>query len=320
MPKDFNAKDSITNGTTTDRPTLAAFLVVGGVFLLSGQDALIKVISSELSLWQFQFFRGALNITLLVFCVRIILRRGIPAPRRIWVVSLRSLLMVGAMVCFFAGVPYLSLASMSAGLYVFPLFVVILSSIVLGERVGPRRIAAVFLGFFGTLLVLRPGTDIFTPIALLPVGAGFFYACTLLTTRKLCRDESPITLTMGVGIVVLIMGAIGLCFFAGQNMEGFPVDWPFLMTGWRSVDLWVYGVIIVCSVINIITTGSLAKAYQSAESSWLVPFDYFYLVFATVWGFVIWRYIPDLVTFCGILLITASGIFVAWRQQGKEIG
>ena len=318
MSQDGISRVSISPGMHTDRPKLAAFLVVGGVFLLSGQDALIKVISSELSLWQFQFFRGALNMTLLALGVRVFLGRRIPPPRRLWVVSLRSLLMVGAMICFFAGVPYLSLAEMSAGLYVFPLFVVTLSCLVLGERVGPRRISAVILGFSGTVLVLQPGTDIFTPIAFLPVGAGFFYACTLLTTRKLCRDESPITLTFGVALVVFIMGAVGLFLLTEFNVEGSTSDWPFLLTGWRPLDLWVYGVIVVCSVLNLITTGSLAKAYQSAESSWLVPFDYSYMVFAALWGFIIWRHIPDLLTFCGILLIAASGIFIAWRQQGEN--
>ena len=308
----------ISPGMQTDRPKFAAFLVVGGVFLLSGQDALIKVISSELSLWQFQFFRGALNMILLALGVRVFLGRWIPPPRRLWVVSFRSLLMVGAMICFFSGVPYLSLAEMSAGLYVFPLFVVTLSCLVLGERVGPRRISAVILGFSGTLLVLQPGTDIFTPIAFLPVGAGFFYACTLLTTRKLCRDESPVTLTFGVALAVFIMGTVGLFLMTKFDVKGSTSDWPFLFTGWRPIDLWVFGVVVFCSVLNLITTSSLAKAYQSAESSWLVPFDYSYMVFAALWGFIIWRHIPDLLTFCGIFLIAASGIFIAWRQREEK--
>ena len=297
--------------------TSAAFLVLGGVFLRAVQDALAKLTSSELSLWQFQFFRGFFNILLLILFIRFVFGKQVPMPRRVWAVALRSLFLVSSMGFFYAGIPYLGLAEVSAGLYVFPLFVVILSYVVLGERVGPLRSVAVFVGFFGTLLVLKPGTSIFTPVALLPVGAGFFYACTLLTTRKLCRDESPITLVFGAALTCLIMGAIGLLYLNDEVLKVGSVDWPYLFTGWRTAEVWMYGVIALYSALNLISNVSLAKAYQSAESSWLVPFHYSYIIFATLWGFIIWRHMPDLLTFLGILLIAASGIFVALQQQGE---
>ena len=187
------ARRNITYGdappadTAVDQPALAATLVIGGVFLLGLQDALVKLASSEISLWHFQFFRAGFNLIFLTVFVRVFLGGRIVPPRHLWAVALRSFLMCGAMITFFSGVPFLSLAEIAAGLYLFPLFVVVLSRVVLGERVGPRRVAAVVIGFSGTLLVLKPGAEAFTPFALLPMGAGFLYACTILTTRKLCR-------------------------------------------------------------------------------------------------------------------------------------
>jgi len=157
-------------------------------------------------------------------------------------------------------------------------------------------------------------------VALLPVCAALFYACTVLTTRKLCRPESPITLTYGVAIAFLILDAIGLLVFTNEPLPQYALSWPYIFTGWTWVDMWVYVVIAICSAINLTANIFLSKAYQSAEASWLAPFDYSYLVFATFWGFMIWRDIPDGLMLVGMFLIAGSGAFVAWRQRQEVLG
>ena len=309
---------SLFAGTSEDRPALAAMLMVGALFLLGLQDGLVKFTSSEISLWQFQFFRAVFNLLFLSLLVLFVWGGKLPPPRRLWAVALRSLFLCGAMVFYFSGVPFLSLAQIAAGLYIFPLFVAVLSRIVLGEKVGPRRIIAILTGFMGTLLILKPGAEAFTPVALMPVAAGFFYACTILTTRKLCREESPVTLACGVGVAFLILSTIGLLIFTDEPLKDFAHKWPYVFTGWKTVDTWVYGVIAICSALNLTSNISLAKAYQSAEVSWLAPFDYSYLVFATFWGYVIWRHMPDTMMFAGMFLIAGSGAFVAWRQRQEN--
>lgn len=305
---------SFLHGTTEDNPQRAASLMVGALFLLGLQDALIKFSSSEISLWQFQFFRAAFNLVFLL----VFLRGMPPPPKRLWAVALRSLLLCGAMVCFFSGVPFLGLANIAAGLYVFPLFVAVMSGLVLGEKVGPRRVMAIAVGFVGTLLILKPGTDAFAPVALMPVGAALFYACTILTTRKLCRNESPVTLAFGVGVAFLILGALGLVVFTDQPFVQYAKAWPYLFTGWANIDMWVYGIVAMCSALNLSANIGLATAYQSAEPSWLAPFDYSYLVFATFWGFLIWRDMPDVPMFLGMVMIAGSGAFVAWRERQEK--
>jgi len=303
-------------GSSEDNPPRAALLMIGALFLLALQDAFVKISSSEVSLWHFQFFRAAFNLLLLA----IFLRGMPPPPKRLWAVALRSLLLCGAMVCFFSGIPFLGLADIAAGLYVFPLFIAVLSGFVLGEKVGPRRVVAILLGFGGTLLILKPGTEAFTPVALMPVGAALFYACTILTTRKFCRDESPVTLAFGVAVAFLIMGTVGLLVFSNEPFADYAIAWPYIFSGWKNVDLWVYGVIGICSALNLTANIALANAYQSAEPSWLAPFDYSYLVFATMWGFLIWGDMPDGLMLTGMFLIAGSGGFVAWRQRQENKG
>lgn len=159
--------------------------MVGSLLLLALQDGLVKLTSADVSLWQFHLIRSIVNLLLLLILTRAIWGSAQPSPQRLWAVVLRSLLLSGSMVCLFGGIPFLTLAEIAAGLYVFPLIVAVLSALLLGERVGPRRIVAIFIGFAGTLFILKPGTEVFRPISLMPVGAALCYAGSILTTRRL---------------------------------------------------------------------------------------------------------------------------------------
>ena len=180
-----------------DRPAMAAGLMVFALSLLAFQDSLVKLASSDVSLWQFQLLRSACNLAFMLILSRFLWGGRVPLPKSWLAVTLRSLFLVGAMVFFFGGIPFLSLSEIAAGLYVFPLFIALLSVAVLGEKVGPRRVFAILAGFTGTLLILKPGSAAFQWVGLMPVAAGLSYAATVLTTRKLCREENPATLALG---------------------------------------------------------------------------------------------------------------------------
>ena len=218
--------------------------------------------------------------------------------------------------CFsFPASRFLSLPELAAGLYVFPLFVAVLSAVVLKEPVGARRIAAIAAGFCGSLLILKPGTDAFTPVGLLPVGAAFFYACAILATRKLCRKESPVTLAFAIAVGFFLVGATGTGVLALLPAPDLAASWPYLFTGWHDIGLGIVAVFFLCSCLNVIAMINLGKAYQSAEASWLAPFDYSYLIFSTFWGYIVWAYVPDPLTVAGMVLIAGAGSFVAWRER-----
>jgi drug/metabolite transporter (DMT)-like permease len=303
-------------GGGADRPALAAAMMVCSLAMLGLQDAIVKTVSDQVSLWQFQFLRASFNIGLLVLLARVLWGAARPRAKRLWAVALRSLWLVGAMLLFFGAVPYLSLAQIAAGLYAFPLFIAVLSHTLLGEKVGPRRVAAIIAGFTGTLLILKPWTETFSAVSLMPVGAAVCYAATVLTTRRLCREESPVVLAFGVGVAFMLVGGAGLAVFTGPAPDA--VSWPYLQTGWRDAGLWVFGAVLACSCLNLTANIGLAKAYQTAEASWLAPFDYSYLVFATFWGFVFFGDFPDAPAFVGMAMIAGSGAYVAWRERREK--
>ncbi|MEL6289952.1 MAG: DMT family transporter [Pseudomonadota bacterium] len=313
---------SLLDGDSVDRPALAAALMVFALMLLGLQDAIVKLTSSAVSLWQFQLVRSAINLALVLALARVLWGEARPRAKRWWAVILRSLFLVATMVMFFGGVPFLSLAEIAAGLYTYPLYIAIFSAVLLREKVGPRRIAAILAGFIGTVMILKPGGVDFSPVSLMPVGAALGYAGTVLTTRNLCREESPVALAFGVAITFLTVGIIGTALLSLpaviQLLGSWPTDWPYLATGWRPLTLVVFALIVACSLLNLTANISLAKSYQSAESSWLAPFDYSYLIFATFWGFVFSGTIPDQWTFAGMALIAGAGIFVAWRERAAR--
>lgn len=301
-----------------DRPALAAILMVGSLCMLSLQDSLVKLASADVSLWQFQTLRAVCNLAMLFVLARFIWGSGSAWPKRFSAVALRSCFLIGAMLSFFGAIPFLSLSEVAAGLYVFPLFVAVLSALVLGERVGPRRVIAVVAGFAGTLLILKPASASFQWVSLVPVLAGLFYAATVLTTRKLCREESPATLALGVSVAFVTVGAVGIAVMETLKPAALAESWPYLFVGWNPLSLEVAGLILACSMLNLVSNIGLAKAYQSAESSWLAPFDYSYLIFATFWGVVMWNDIPDLLSFTGMAMIAGSGCYVAWRERTES--
>jgi len=302
-----------------DRPALAAMLMVGALALLGLQDSLVKLTSAEVSLWQFQLLRSGCNLGLILALSRFYQGGFSPYPKHFWAVVMRSLLLVGAMVFFFGGIPFLSLSQIAAGLYVFPIFVAILSALILGEKVGPRRIAAILAGFIGTLLILKPGTADFQLVSLMPVVAGLCYAATILTTRKLCRDENPVALAFGVSIAFIVTGTVGIIVTTIFSSADSTINWPYLFSGWHPLTITVGSIIVACSFLNLTANIGLTRAYQSAESSWLAPFDYSYLVFATFWGMVMWGEIPDIHSFIGMSIIAAAGSYVAWRERREKV-
>jgi len=301
--------------TPKDNPPAAAGFMVFSLCILGLQDGLIKLTSSEISLWQMQAVRASFNLLFIIFLSRYLFGVAYVAAKRPWAVALRAFFLVTTMVLFFAGVPVLSLSEIGAGLYVFPLFVALLSSLLLGEKIGVRRITAIAAGFGGALLILKPGTESFRWISMLPVAAALCYAATILTTRQLCREEHPTTLAFGVAIGFITTGLAGMMLMAVFQPLEAAQKWPYLFTDWRPLEGWVLLLIVAASLLNLVANLCLSRAYQTAESSWLAPFDYSYLIFATFWGFVIWGHVPDAMSFVGMGLIAGAGIYVAWRER-----
>lgn len=304
-----------------DRPLQALALLLTGVFVIALQDSLVKLMSSDTSFWQFQTLRSLGN---LFFAVILALASGslaLMVPQNWRPVCLRAAFLVVCMFCFFAGAPVLTVAQMAAGLYTYPLFVSLLAGPVLGEHVGPWRIGALLLGGAGATLVLSPWQEGFSGWQLMPVIAGFFFACNVLTLRRGCRHESPLALATVVGLAYVISGGAGILLLTHFPLSAeLRAAMPFIAVGWPELTLLVAAFAAFASVLNLTGNICISRAYQTADASWLAPMDFSYLIFAALWSRAIFDQWPSRESIAGMLLIGAAGVLTAWREQVKSTG
>lgn len=312
-------KLSIFDGPREDRPILAMGLLLFGVSLLSLQDSLIKLFAPQTTFWQLQLVRSSFN---LLFAVGLAALAGgfhLLWPQRLGPAFARAVLLAMCMLCFFGVSQQITVAQMASGLYTYPLFITLLAGPVLGEHIGVWRVSALILGAIGCLLVLDPFTDNGSYFQLVPVLAGFFYACNVLVLRRYCRTESPLALAFVVALVFILMGAAG-----ALGLEAFeaPHAWqetvPFIFVGWPPLVIGMIGIIACFSALNLIGNLCLSRAYQTANSSWLAPLDFIYLLFVAMWGRVLFESWPAPLAWLGMAMIGVAGIVTAVREQRRE--
>ena len=297
-----------------NRVLLGVTMIVASVFLMSLQDAIVKYASSGLPLWQIYVLRSLIAIPLLLAVAawrRELdhLRPGLPG----WV-ALRSLLLVLMYIFIYAAVPVLSLSVIGAAFYTGPLFISLFSALLIGEAVGPRGWLAVLLGFAGVLVILRPGTESFTYLALLPVLSGLFYALAAVTTRAKCPEESPLGLALALNLALFAMGALAsLAIWLRQASQAEVSVYPFLLSPWVAMGPAEWGFVSVLAVLIVGIGVGLAKAYQAAPPVVVAAFDYSYLVFAAFWSLVIFADPPDGATLAGMAMIAGAGLLAVRR-------
>jgi drug/metabolite transporter (DMT)-like permease len=309
-------KSSVFQSPTGDRPMFAMVLLLIGVFVLALQDSLVKLMSDQTSFWQFQTLRSIGNLCFAALLAYSSGNLRLIIPKKKKAVFLRAGFMTICMFCFFSGAPFLSVPQMAAGLYTYPLFVSLLAAPVLGEKVGPWRIGALIIGSCGALLVLSPWREEFTLLQMLPVCAGLFFAANILTIRKACREESPLALASAVSLTFLGTGLVAITLLAlFPAPKALEDSMPFIAIGWPNLTMIVLGFAIFASVLNLTGNICLGRAYQTADSSWLAPLDFSYLLLAAIWSKLLFDVWPTGIAIAGMSLIAAAGILTGWRER-----
>ena len=296
-----------------DRIALGIVFILLSTFFTSLQDAIFKYASADVTLWQIYVLRSLFLIPALLV-IAFIWGDGATTWRqslRLWPM-LRALLFVLMYMSMYSAIPVLPLSAVAAGIYTAPLFVAALSTLLLGEPARLRGWLAIALGFAGVLLILRPGTEAFTWLMLLPVMAGFFYALSSITTRSRCRSIAPAALALSMSFALLLAGVVmSTLLHIGQPSPALTSVSPFLLGSWGSLGPSGWGFVAMLAALMVANGLVLPAAYQSAPSVIIATFDYCYLIFATLLGFIVFAEIPDRQTVIGILMIAGAGMIVA---------
>ena len=241
----------------------------------------------------------------------VLLRKPISTQAAGWV-RLRSLMLVAAWVAYYASLPLLDLATAAVAVYTNPIMTALLAALVLRERVRAQQWLGVVLGFLGIAIILRPGSESFTPALFLPLLSAALYSGAMVLTRAKCRGESFVAMAISLNLWFVIAGLAGLAIIApmaaGLGQQGTA---PFLLGGWNAMTTWDWGIVALLGLITATFTILVARAYQIAPPHIIGTFDYAYVGFAVLWGVVLFSETPDTQTLGGMAMVIGAGLLVA---------
>lgn len=289
----------------------AIALILLSVFLLSGADAVVKAVSAYFPLWQIYVARSLFAVPILI---GLSARSGIGQAARIiqpWI-ALRSILLTGMWIAYYAALPHMDLSIAATALYTTPLFIAALSAGWGGETVSRRTLLGIGLGFVGVLVILRPTGSDFSFWTLLPVLGALFYAGAAVLTRSRCAEESPIVLALSLHGCLFAAGVLGGLV---ASMHSFGASHPFLFGRWTAMEGMDWFLMFGLGCVMVVVALGVAKAYQSAPPAIVGTFDYTYLVFAATWGLSFFGERLDAFTLIGMGLILAAGVLVVFRSE-----
>ena len=283
-----------------DRPLFAIGLMLIAYLTFSFIDASAKWLAlAGLPALQLAFMRYAAHF---VISLGIILKGGVSKDRftsnRPVLVVIRGLLLMMSTILNFFAVRYLPLTLTSTILFTSPLIVCALSWPLLGERVGPWRWFAIFVGFCGIIIAIRPFDDEFHWAVIMSIMAATSFSMYLILTRKLAGQVSTDTMQFYSGAV----GALVLAPFAIATWQnpGNLIDWILMI----SLGLWGW-----------VGHQLLTNAHRYAEASILSPFSYSFILYLTVWSYVLFDHLPDRWTIVGAFIIVIAGLIIWMRER-----
>jgi S-adenosylmethionine uptake transporter len=281
----------------------AMIMMIVAMLALPGIDAIAKWLAGSVSSGQVTWSRFFFQIILMS---PLLLRTSGPwFTKSLLLHAARGSMIAFATLSFFSGLAYLPLADAIAIFFIEPLLVTLLSALFFREAIHWRRISAISLGFIGALIIIRPTFSEVGFAALYPVGAACCFSCYILLTRKLVRNEDPIRLQFFAGVFGCLVMAAALAIGSSNDIAILDAVWP-------SAQEWLLlGALgLIATVCHLLVT----YAYRLASIGILAPFQYVEIIAATILGLVIFDDFPDPVTWLGIAIIVASGMYVFHRE------
>jgi drug/metabolite transporter (DMT)-like permease len=299
---------------------LGALCAAISVIFFSINDVAIKFLSGGYALHQVVLIRSTIGlVVILVLIAPMTTGWAIARTERFWMHMLRGLCVVFANMTFFLGLAAMPLADAIAIFFISPLVITVFSVIFLGEVVGPKRWAAIAVGFLGVLIMMRPGSAAFQMASLLPLAAAFCYAGIHIITRRIGDTENAATMAFYVQVVFIVVClAMGLAIGDGRFGDQTDPSMAFLLRAWSWPLASDYAVFLIIGVGIAIGGYLISQAYRVAEASFVASFEYLALPISVVLGMIVFAEFPDGWDYIGMALILGAGLFAIWRDARNK--
>jgi len=274
----------------------AIFLNLSAWVMLPIMDGFAKYLSSTLPVLQITWSRYFFTVVIVLPIMLIFFRKNLTWTEQPKLQLIRGLLLFCANILFFYSISIISLSKALTLAFIAPLIVTALSPVLLGEKVGFRRWAAVITGFIGSLIVIRPGFVEINLASIAALGTGVLYGFYLIVTRKLHNSDNPLLTLLLTGVVGLVIGSIIM-----------PSLWVQ-----PTINEWymMFAIGFFASIGHLFLILSL----RYADASKLAPFGYFEIVTNIIIGYFFFSHFPDYWHFLGLFIIISSGVYIFRRE------
>ena len=279
----------------------AILLMITAIFCFSIMDATVKALAPNVGLLPALWGRYAGQM-LLVFVLVLPRLTTVVRTKYPGFQFLRSILLMSATACFFTGLSLIPLSDAAALMSTNPMLVTLGAALFLGEKLGVRRVAGIVAAMIGALIIIRPGSDVFSAAALFPLGAAVCYSAYALLTRRVGADEDVWTSLFYTGFVGTVLLSILV---------------PFQ---WQTPNATDVALMVIVAVAGTIGQLALIRAFSIGEAAMLAPYSYAGLAFAAFWGVIFFSEIPDFWTIVGSLVIASAGLYVWHREARQQAG
>jgi drug/metabolite transporter (DMT)-like permease len=283
---------------TSDNQRASLFMVLAmAAFTLN--DTIVKFASETINVGQVMFVRGLFAtflVLLLAWQQRLLGNiKGLLHPM-VW---LRMAGEIGGTVTYIIALAHLPLPNVAAIFQVLPLAVTVGAALFFGESVGWRRSFAIAVGFCGTLIIVRPGTEGFNAFSLLLLLCVVFCTVRDLATRRIPNEIPTLLVSSVTALTITLCGAVLM----------------LPMGGWSPMTAELTGLLFACASFMLVGYIFIIKAMRTGEISAVAPFRYTTLIWAFALGYLVFGNVPDLYMLVGGAIIAGSGLYTLYRER-----
>jgi drug/metabolite transporter (DMT)-like permease len=288
--------------TMTDQNNSLALMIMAlSMFLLSVGDVVVRFLGQTVPVGQLIAIRGMILIVILILMMRVMrdpIRLPLLANR--WAI-IRGLAETLSTYCFFISIQLIPIAVSTTVVFIFPVIITLVSIPLFGERVGVIRLGAVVMGFVGVVIVAAPSGDGFNTAMIYPIVTAISLVVRDLATRKIDANVSSVSVILTTAVVTTLGGLASL-------------PW-----GWTRIGTELYGVFVIAAGLVACSFIAYVMAIRRGELSVIAPTQYMVILWATIWGALIWDEIPGIQAAIGGVLIILAGLVILWREHIRSV-
>lgn len=308
-------KESLSGNA--DNPVKSVLYLLSGVFIFSIQDVIIKWISGKYPVHEIVLIRSFVSIIPILMIAQLDGGLVLLRTRRLVGHIIRSILMFSAYTCFYLSLSALPLAETVSLFFSAPIFITLFSAFFLREKVELSTWFAVIAGFLGVIIMLKPGSNVMEPAALLAVLTALLYAIASIITRKLGQTESGVSLAFYLAVMYMVFSVI---LAVVLNSVGFTSKTHpsliFLFREWRFPARGDFIIFLSLGLIAAAGFYFLSQAYRLAKPSTIAPFEYVAVPLSIIWGYLVWRDVLEFQAIIGMVFIVGSGLYMFLGEKG----